>query len=326
MPDDKLAPIQSSQNGSQSSINPSQSYGAETGSLPSSRSENAASPQTSEKHAPVRSLENPQTQRYPLYPSVVQLLREKNIPESEVDKIPPSGPKGRLLKGDVLAHIGRIPSSYSSNQSARISKLGRLDLSHVKPFHPKDASFQLPTQGFSQQTVGPDIINTEVAIHISLSSVLSVQKRIQAALGITLPLSTFVARATELANDGLPRLSTDKPTADELFNDVLGLNEINLRTSKGGYIPQMTALPAQRLGQSVNLPEQPDVYDILTGNVSRPESRVELPPVGTTAGSKTDDTINVFSTTAAKGEEKRARVFLERVKTILQAEPGRLIL
>lgn len=36
--------------------------------------------------------------------------------------------------------------------------------------------------------------------------------------------------------------------------------------------------------------------------------------------------LNVFSVRVPKGEEKRARVFLERVKTVLQIEPGRLIL
>ena len=44
------------------------------------------------------------------------------------------------------------------------------------------------------------------------------------------------------------------------------------------------------------------------------------------ASSGSGETMNVFSISVAKGEEKRARVFLERVKTILQVEPGRLVL
>jgi len=33
----------------------------------------------------------------------------------------------------------------------------------------------------------------------------------------------------------------------------------------------------------------------------------------------------VFSINVPKGDEKRGQVFLERVKTVLEAEPGRLV-
>jgi hypothetical protein len=36
--------------------------------------------------------------------------------------------------------------------------------------------------------------------------------------------------------------------------------------------------------------------------------------------------VNVFSVTVPKGEEGRARVFLDRVKLVLEEEPGRLVL
>jgi hypothetical protein len=35
---------------------------------------------------------------------------------------------------------------------------------------------------------------------------------------------------------------------------------------------------------------------------------------------------NLFTLTVPAGEEKRARTFLERMKTVLQVEPGRLVL
>lgn len=72
----------------------------------------------------------------------------------------------------------------------------------------------------------------------------------------------------------------------------------------------------------------PDVYDILIGRSSplAASKGLGVPPPGIMAGSNAGEATNVFSVSAAKGEEKRARVFLERVKTILQVEPGRLIL
>ena len=170
--------------------------------------------------------------------------------------------------------------------------------------------------------------DTEIAIPISMSSVISVQKRIQANLGVTLPLSTFIARATDLANDNLPRSAATKLSTDELFNDVLGLHKINNKAPRGRYLPQITALPAKPLMEKTVPRRQPDVYDILTSkySITAPMEGIHFPPPGMMDGLQTGESTNVFSVSAAKGEEKRARVFLERVKTILQVEPGRLIL
>ena len=269
-----------------------------------------------------------QKQTYPLYPSVAQLLHEKDLSLSEADNIPASGPKGRLLKGDVLAYLGQIDKSYPSEQSARITKLGHLDLNNMKVAPPKEAAKTPPSKATSPPPAEKSL-DTEIAIPISLSSVLAVQKRTQETLGVTLPLSTFLARATELANEDLPR-STAPPTADELFNDVLGLNNISTQVSRGDYIPQITALPSRPMLSERTGPrreEKEDIYDILTGRPTLSSAkRPAVPPAGIMGGSRPGDSTNVFSVNAAKGEEKRARVFLERVKTILQVEPGRLIL
>lgn len=93
-------------------------------------------------------------------------------------------------------------------------------------------------------------------------------------------------------------------------------------------MPQITALPDTPFIATAGPQRQPDIYDILTGRASSTMASKRLggPPAGIMAGSKVGEATNVFSVNAAKGEEKRARVFLERVKTILQVEPGRLIL
>ena len=265
-------------------------------------------------------------QTYPLYPSITQLLHEKGIPLSEADKIPASGPKGRLLKGDVLAYLGTISSSYSSDQSARISKLGHLDLSNIKIASRKESPTpaESPKVARAPPAIEPD---TEVAVSISLKAVLEVQKRIQTTLDIMLPLSTFIARAAEVANDDLPRSSSDKPTADELFYQVLGLDKVGSKTSRGNFMPQILALPPKPLSAAAGPAKKADILDILTAKRSGPPSTgLVVPPPAVTAGLDTASATNLFRVSAPKGEEKRARVFLERVKTILQVEPGRLVL
>ncbi len=270
-------------------------------------------------------------QKYPLYPSVAQLLREKRVPSSDVDKIHASGPKGRILKGDVLAYLGSISSSYASEQSARISKLSHLDLSNIKLAAPpnKDESPALPTR--KPLAPSPPAIEepeTEVAVSISFKAVLEVQKRIQDTLEITLPLSEFLARAADVANDDLPRPENLKPTADELFNQVLGLDKVDSQVSRGSFTPQVQALPAPHLPSSSSSPVGPvrklDIIDILAGTTAPSKGRDQAS--GIFARSDAAGVNTLLSVTAPRGEERRARVFLERVKTILQVEPERLVL
>ncbi|MCJ1463769.1 pyridoxine biosynthesis protein [Pseudocyphellaria aurata] len=269
-------------------------------------------------------------QTYPLYPSVAQLLHEKGIPSSEVDKIPASGPKGRLLKGDVLAYLGSISSSYSSDQSARISKLAHLDLSKIQiaaPKDPKESPVSAVLPHLTQET--PAILpDTEVAVSISFKAVHEVQQRIRAALGVTLPLSTFITRATLIANEDLPRPTTHKPSANELFNQVLGLDRVDSKTSRGSFTPQILALPSTPPSSTSGLAKKRDIIDILAaGHSSKdPSKNLKTPLSGVIAQSDEGATTNVFSVSVPTGQEKRARVFLERVKTILQVEPETLVL
>ncbi|KAL8796622.1 MAG: hypothetical protein Q9195_001012 [Heterodermia aff. obscurata] len=338
--DDALSASASSpQEATRSGIDSATSSESQAEAPPSSKGEDVSfssdpkgsqSPKTSSRSASQSSARNP-SQTYPLYPSITQLLHEKGIPASDADQIPASGPKGRLLKGDVLAYLGTISKSYSSDQSNRITKLGHLDLSNIQiaslKAAPPPAVTTASAKAISASIEEPD---SEIAVTISLSSVLEVQKRVHTTLGITLPLSTFIARATEIANDDLPRSSTTRPTPDELFNSVLGLEELGSKSSRGSFTPQITALPPapmiSRLAPS-NSSRQPDVIDILTGQpLATTRKGLPKPPRSVVAGPTQGAPTNVFSLSVSKGEEKRAKVFLERVKTILQIEPGRLII
>ncbi|KAJ5801268.1 uncharacterized protein N7518_003336 [Penicillium psychrosexuale] len=249
---------------------------------------------------------------YPLYPSVAQLLREKGIPESDVSKIPASGPKGRLLKGDVLAYIGKIPANYPSNQAATLAKLTHLDLSNIKIAAP--AAPAAPAVPEKKVVAEPPRL-TSVAISISLAAVLSAQKKLQDNLGVTVPLSRFLAVATDLANDDLPRPASSKPSADELFDEILGAEPVN--TSRGDYVPDLNAFDAPKTVRSKPVTE--DLIDFLS---AKPSKKSAPAASGESAGVAS----NVFSLTVPAGEEVRAKAFLERIKTLLSVEPARLVL
>lgn len=247
-------------------------------------------------------------------PSVQHLLHEHGISSDDASSIPASGPNGRLLKGDVLAYLGQIDKSYPGEVSKRLDKLSHLDLSNIKLAAPKqpEAASAAPAAAFEEP------VDTEIAIPISLAAALACQKRINDTLGISLPLTTFIARAIEMANDELPRDKTAAPSADELFNAVLGLDQVARQTSRGHFMPSVVALPPAGLRMTPT--KKPDIIDILASKKAVPSVEDTLDTL-TGGGAQ-----NVFSVTAGKGEEKRATVFLERMKAILELEPGRLVL
>ncbi|KAK5945089.1 pyridoxine biosynthesis protein [Knufia obscura] len=281
-----------------------------------------------------------QNPKYPLYPAVQALVLAKGIPEKDALNIPATGPGGRLLKGDVLAYLGNIEADYSKSQSARIEQLGHLDLSNIKVAPKADAA--APTGSTTGPAVVPDESAvkeqpkiTSVSITVSLAEVLRVQKRVQETLGTTMPLSAFLARAVDQANDDLPLPKGVKPSSNDLFNAVLGLNRV-ATTSRGTYLPQITALPSASaspaMPKSANtrpIKKPVDIIDILSGKAKPARSvagRATLAGSGPSAAVGSAGAINIFSLNVPVGEEKRARTFLERMKTVLQVEPGRLVL
>jgi hypothetical protein len=273
-----------------------------------------------------------QSAKYPLYPSVIALIHENHLSDSDVAKIPATGPQNRLLKGDVLAYLGSIPSDYPSKQSKRIEHISHLDLSNIKILPPTEK----PAVPTIEQALAPTptpTVATDVSLPISLAEVLKVQRRIQDSLGVMMPLSTFLARAVDIANDDLPIPKGVQPSADELFDAILGLDTVS-KTSRGGYIPQIAALPipASATKGLASRPRmngrQVDIIDVLSGKVS--STTVTRPTMASStiaaASPLRGGSTNLFTLTVPAGEEKRARTFLERMKTVLQVEPGRLVL
>lgn len=256
-----------------------------------------------------------QKQTYPLLPSVAHLIKEKGLDESAISEMTPTGPNGRLLKGDVLVYLGSVNADTPAAITARFDKLSHLDLSNIKI-----AKKPEPKKEEKAAAKAPVVEDSLITLPISLAPVIEVQRKIQDTLGVFLPVSTFVARATDVANDELPRSAAVKPTADELFNQVLGLDKLDVRGSRGFYLPQISAVPPASLSAKRPAAKQADVIDILAA----PTKKVSKPKRSLAPGVSTG--VNVFSLVVPKAEEKRAKVFLERVKLVLENEPGRLVL
>ncbi len=261
--------------------------------------------------------------KYPLMPSVEHLVKANGISEANVSNIKPTGPNGRLLKGDVLAYLGTINAEAPAAISSRFDHLAHLDLSNIKVAEKKPD----PTLKADATPAAPvEELSLEINVPVSLAKVVQVQKKIQDTLGVFLPLSTFIGRATEVANDELP-LARHELTASELFDAVLGLDKVKAaKGSRGVYMPQVSAIPSGATYKPKGTPALPsklDIIDELAGHPLQPRA----------SGMVTIDTVpglssggNVFTLTVPKAEEDRAYAFLQRCKFILEDEPGRLVL
>lgn len=261
--------------------------------------------------------------KYPLLPSVGHLIKEKGLSEADVAKIKGTGPHGRLVKGDILAHLGSINPETPAANELNFNNLFHLDLSNIK-VATKPAPPSKPVEDIKAEAPkAPVVEDLEVSIPITLTKVIEVQNRIHETLGVFLPLSTFVGRAAEVANDDLPPTKR-APTADELFDQVLGLDKVKaVKGSRGVYLPQISAIsPTSLLSPRAPARKQTDIIDILAA----PSKKSAPKPATVRAVPGLSSGANVFSLVVPKAEEERAQLFLERCKVILEEEPGRLVL
>lgn len=260
-------------------------------------------------------------QTYPLLPSVIHLVKENGLEESAIGEMTPTGPNGRLLKGDVLAYLGKINASTPADVSARFEHASHLDLSNIKVAKRRQPEAKKPEDTAAPAPVEEDAL---ITLPVTLEAAVKVQKRVHDTLGIFLPLSTLIARAADVANDELP-LASSAPSADELFNQVLGLDKVSgPKASRGSYLPQVSALPPTSFTATKPAARAAvDIIDVLAAP-SRAARSVKVAKTQLTPGLSSG--VNVFSLSVPKQEEKRARVFLERVKLVLENDPGRLVL
>lgn len=255
--------------------------------------------------------------KHPLLPSVEHLVKQHGVSGGDLSKIKGTGPSGRLLKGDVLAYLGTIKQDAPANLSAMWEKLSHLDLSNIKVAEKKPAP-KKEAPVVEEESL-PEAF--EINVPVSLAKVVETQKKIKETLGVFLPLSTFISRAADVANDDLPA-PIRAPTSSELFDQVLGLDKVKAtKGTRGIYLPQIAAIPPTSMLAPRAPPKSADIIDILSAPAKAP--RVE-PAIPVVPGLSNGD--NVFSLVVPEGEEERAYVFLERCKTILEQEPGRLVL
>jgi pyruvate/2-oxoglutarate dehydrogenase complex dihydrolipoamide acyltransferase (E2) component len=159
----------------------------------------------------------------PLMPSVMRLLKEANI--SDASEITATGYKGRLTKGDILAHLGKIKTPLGSAQKLEDIKAKGED-------RPKVAGYG--ASGAKQEKQGP-LKSQEIVsgaefrrwISAGLAKTEKQQQATTTLIQTPVPLVTF----EDVLDGYLPRSNSAPKTAAPLpsapksnsWDDVLGL-------------------------------------------------------------------------------------------------------
>lgn len=231
-----------------------------------------------------------------LSPAVQSLLAHFNI--TDPHKIPATGPKGRLVKGDILAFANKIDKSSSEVIAKAYAKRGKLDLSNIKK---APATAKPEAAPVESKVVANPII--EIRKQVNLIELILLSEKISEESGVDITIQELVSKATAKALKDVPSFALSQPSkADELFAEIIGTSatkrvrdvkplspqkssNISLNVAEyfeGGAIALPTNCPESTLftlqAASPALPESEsinadyDILDFLTDKPMRPSS------------------------------------------------------
>lgn len=168
-------------------------------------------------------------------PAVLRLLKEFRIEDASV--ITPTGPHGRILKGDVLAYTGSIGKQVPQILNEILIKKQQLDLTNIKVQKPETSPAALTSvpMPISKQRLEPASIMTVVRVtellrmrhRLSGMAIKPNQVTTLESLSIDLPIEALVKKASALAMKDVPAFGLKrKPSADVLFDELVGQSSI----------------------------------------------------------------------------------------------------
>ncbi|KAJ6260946.1 Pyruvate decarboxylase [Drechslerella dactyloides] len=260
-----------------------QSSAAESTPPPPQSSSAPSEPDSSSSHD-----NKPRKNPFVASPGIALLLHTHGLEMSDVKG---TGPGGRVLKGDVLAHLGKIPTDKPRSLAAEIASLAKLDLSNIKPAAAKPAAA-------SKRPAAPTKLDplqlVEVSLPISLAKVTAVAP--------DAPVADAIARAVAFANAGLPP-SKIPPSPHDLFDEVLGLPSARKQ-------PRYTVTSAEYRPAAVAAPSPAELFDEVIGAKSARARNAVVAPVG----------LREFKVQVPAVDRDRAEFFLAKVKFSLEGD------
>ncbi|ORY80922.1 hypothetical protein BCR37DRAFT_393566 [Protomyces lactucae-debilis] len=203
----------------------------------------------------------------PLLPSVIATMRKLGL--TEIKDIKPTGPKGRLLKGDVLAFAKKIDQDAPAKLQQEAEKRGKLDLSNIK----KAAPVQKPeTQAAAQAMEVEDDKIVELTRSVDLSELILLAEKLSEDSRVHISVKQLAAKAARRALQDVPAFGlTERSQDDLLFDEIVGTSAYN----NAVYEPEPLEGPSERRALDldaseylessfIELPEQANIDGILS--------------------------------------------------------------
>jgi len=258
----------------------------------------------------------------PFYPSVQLLLHQHKLDPSSIQG---TGPNGRLLKGDVLAYLSVIPKGYPSELAVKLEKRSHLDVSYKLPAPASDALPSDPAAVATEpQTLdqAKPVDELYFELPIDLTPALRLQRKLQDAFGTAPSLAILVKRAVTIANEGLPAYPNFGQNNEGIFDLLVGQYRPK-HSEDGRFVPKVNHFvnDEQTFGLCKRLNSHRDVFDdLIDANPTKRQRRAASRKQAAIGA------VNEFSVlVGGKENRKRATTFLQRLKSLLEVEPGRLV-
>ncbi|KAF3901615.1 hypothetical protein ABW21_db0205393 [Orbilia brochopaga] len=225
-------------------------------------------------------------------PGIALLLHMHGLQLSDVKG---TGPGGRVLKGDVLAHLGKIDKDAPRTLAAEIAHLAKLDLSNIKPAAPKKPAASKADAKKPVKVNPLQLIVVSLPISLARATATSADS----------PVADAIARAVDFANAGLPP-SKIPPSAGDLFDEVIGLPSSPRRQ------PRYTVTTAD-YRPAPPTPSPADLFDEVLG-IKTTRRKTAAAASG----------LREFKVQVPAVDRDRAEFFLAKVKFSLEGEVEKL--
>lgn len=193
-----------------------------------------------------------------LTPAVEVFLHRHDIsPQEAFDKIPASGPKGRLLLGDVLAYVGEIKASAVTKIALYIKSKEHLDLSNIKVAAP--AKKEPPASKPAEKPKPSNVLRIEFTSELREDVT---KERFQLKFERALHAAKKQTYGIRFPNYARLPISLGL-YEDDIFDDLLvaPVSKDRFSVSNIGY---------KFLGESLSRPRASDAFDELLGLAPKP--------------------------------------------------------
>ena len=245
------------------------------------------------------------------FPSVATLLQENSISSEEAfAKIKATGPNGRILKGDVLAYLGKISQESLDKVTSYIKSHEKLDLSNIELRKEQPAAEQ-PATASSKATQAaaaaaearqPLVLSEQITLCVPVS--VSYEQLAEA-------VRSYVKESTFLAHEE-PLTNSASDLYDPLFEELLVQEPHKPRFKVTYNLVSVDDAPA------ASHHYHPDIFELLAGTTTSTNSNTAAASAPAQADARHEYVLNVSVAVdeSLVDAKERAESFVSRISSL----------